>query len=198
MLLWHGSRTTNFAGILTQGLRIAPPEAPVTGYMFGKGGFLPLNIFLLVFFNRFLVPQFTLPIFHPKALTTPTLRSKTTRFYLYLFISHLLLYLISYFYFLFLQQGILLLCQVALGEMNELVAADYNADKLPPGKHSVKGLGRTEPDPKDQGILLAFSPIVWLDHFWNFFPFCRFGNTVVPFGQGKPTGVKNPNGYTLQ
>ena len=36
-LLWHGSRTTNFAGILSQGLRIAPPEAPVTGYMFGKG-----------------------------------------------------------------------------------------------------------------------------------------------------------------
>ena len=30
-LLWHGSRTTNFAGILKQGLRIAPPEAPVTG-----------------------------------------------------------------------------------------------------------------------------------------------------------------------
>lgn len=37
MLLWHGSRTTNFAGILSQGLRIAPPEAPSTGYMFGKG-----------------------------------------------------------------------------------------------------------------------------------------------------------------
>ncbi|GJP52654.1 hypothetical protein CLOM_g11752 [Closterium sp. NIES-68] len=37
MLLWHGSRVTNFVGILSQGLRIAPPEAPVTGYMFGKG-----------------------------------------------------------------------------------------------------------------------------------------------------------------
>jgi len=36
-LLWHGSRTTNYAGILSQGLRIAPPEAPSTGYMFGKG-----------------------------------------------------------------------------------------------------------------------------------------------------------------
>jgi poly [ADP-ribose] polymerase len=36
-LLWHGSRLTNYAGILSQGLRIAPPEAPVTGYMFGKG-----------------------------------------------------------------------------------------------------------------------------------------------------------------
>ncbi|KAJ3185854.1 Poly [ADP-ribose] polymerase 1 [Gaertneriomyces sp. JEL0708] len=36
-LLWHGSRVTNYAGILSQGLRIAPKEAPVTGYMFGKG-----------------------------------------------------------------------------------------------------------------------------------------------------------------
>lgn len=37
MLLWHGSRLTNYVGILSQGLRIAPPEAPCTGYMFGKG-----------------------------------------------------------------------------------------------------------------------------------------------------------------
>ena len=28
-----GSRLTNFVGILSQGLRIAPPEAPATGYM---------------------------------------------------------------------------------------------------------------------------------------------------------------------
>lgn len=39
-LLWHGSRSTNFGGILSQGLRIAPPEAPVSGYMFGKGIYL--------------------------------------------------------------------------------------------------------------------------------------------------------------
>ena len=32
-LLWHGSRATNYGGILSQGLRIAPPEAPVSGYM---------------------------------------------------------------------------------------------------------------------------------------------------------------------
>eukprot|EP00922_Rhytidocystis_sp_ex-Travisia-forbesii_P045182 GHVS01067353.1.p1 GENE.GHVS01067353.1~~GHVS01067353.1.p1 ORF type:complete len:1047 (+),score=168.20 GHVS01067353.1:315-3455(+) len=36
-LLWHGSRLTNWVGILSKGLRIAPPEAPSTGYMFGKG-----------------------------------------------------------------------------------------------------------------------------------------------------------------
>lgn len=39
-LLWHGSRTTNYSGILSQGLRIAPPEAPVSGYMFDKGIYL--------------------------------------------------------------------------------------------------------------------------------------------------------------
>ncbi|KAA3675832.1 poly [ADP-ribose] polymerase, partial [Paragonimus westermani] len=37
MLLWHGSRLSNWVGILGRGLKIAPPEAPVTGYMFGKG-----------------------------------------------------------------------------------------------------------------------------------------------------------------
>ncbi|CAH8561738.1 unnamed protein product [Schistosoma turkestanicum] len=37
MLLWHGSRLTNWVGILGRGLQIAPPEAPCNGYMFGKG-----------------------------------------------------------------------------------------------------------------------------------------------------------------
>ena len=32
-LLWHGSRPTDWVGILSEGLKIALPEAPVTGYM---------------------------------------------------------------------------------------------------------------------------------------------------------------------
>jgi hypothetical protein len=36
-LLWHGTRLTNFDGILTHGLKIAPPDAPKTGELFGKG-----------------------------------------------------------------------------------------------------------------------------------------------------------------
>jgi len=32
-LLWHDSRTTNFAGILSQGLRIAPPEALIVSFL---------------------------------------------------------------------------------------------------------------------------------------------------------------------
>lgn len=37
MLLWHGSDASNICGILTKGLKVAPPEADATGYMFGKG-----------------------------------------------------------------------------------------------------------------------------------------------------------------
>ncbi|KAK3172011.1 hypothetical protein OEA41_004095 [Lepraria neglecta] len=39
-LLWHGSRGCNFGGILSQGLRFAPPEAPANGKAFGKGIYL--------------------------------------------------------------------------------------------------------------------------------------------------------------
>jgi len=39
-LLWHGSRLCNSVGILSEGLRIAPPEAPMSGYLFGKGIYL--------------------------------------------------------------------------------------------------------------------------------------------------------------
>ena len=42
--------------------------------------------------------------------------------------------------------GLLLLSEVALGSMSELTEAK-NVKKLPPGCLSVKGLGRTAPDP---------------------------------------------------
>merc|ERR1719471_1506821 len=119
-LLWHGSRTTNFAGILSQGLRIAPPEAPVTGYMFGKG----------VYFAD--------------------MSSKSAN-YCYATAKN--------------PWGLLLLCEVALGKENELMAADYKADKLPKGKQSVKGCGEIAPDPENE---------VPMDE----------GKTVVPMGPG--------------
>lgn len=100
-LLWHGSRTTNYAGILSQGLRIAPPEAPVTGYMFGKG----------VYFADMVSKS---------ANYCHTSQSDPT--------------------------GLLLLAEVALGNMHELKKAAH-ITKLPKGKHSVKGMGRTAPDP---------------------------------------------------
>lgn len=100
-LLWHGSRTTNFAGILSQGLRIAPPEAPVTGYMFGKG----------IYFADMVSKS---------ANYCHTSQGDPV--------------------------GLLLLGEVALGNMHELKHASH-ISKLPKGKHSVKGLGKTTPDP---------------------------------------------------
>lgn len=104
MLLWHGSRLSNWTGILSQGLRIAPPEAPVTGYMFGKG----------VYFADMVSKSANYCCTSP---SDPV--------------------------------GVLLLSEVALGNMNELFHADYNANDLPIGKLSTKGVGRTVPDPKE-------------------------------------------------
>ena len=41
--------------------------------------------------------------------------------------------------------GLMLLCDVALGNMYEARKAEY-VEKLPPGFHSTKGLGKTAPD----------------------------------------------------
>ncbi|XP_063361002.1 poly [ADP-ribose] polymerase [Cydia amplana] len=100
-LLWHGSRVTNFAGILSQGLRIAPPEAPVTGYMFGKG----------IYFADMVSKS-----------ANYCCTSKSS------------------------PHGVLLLAEVALGNMKECNAATY-IEKLPAGAHSTWGQGRTQPDP---------------------------------------------------
>ncbi|CAI8050123.1 Poly [ADP-ribose] polymerase 2 [Geodia barretti] len=131
-LLWHGSRLTNWVGILSQGLRVAPPEAPVTGYMFGKG----------VYFAD--------------------MCSKSAN---YCFASRAR------------QDGLLILCDVALGQTNDLLAADYHADQLPRGKHSTRGLGSVAPDPKQSKKLPD--------------------GCLVPLGTSTQTGVHNPHGYTL-
>ncbi|KAI8347889.1 poly polymerase catalytic domain-containing protein [Mortierella sp. GBAus27b] len=102
-LLWHGSRMTNYVGILSQGLRIAPPEAPVTGYMFDKGAYFADCV------------------------------SKSAN---YCFTnSHNNI-------------GLMLLCEVALGDMHELEHSDSNAkaNSQKAGKHSTKGCGLSYPD----------------------------------------------------
>ncbi|XAR61350.1 NAD(+) ADP-ribosyltransferase [Bertholletia excelsa] len=108
MLLWHGSRLSNWTGILSQGLRIAPPEAPATGYMFGKG------VYFADMFSKSANYCYSTP-------------SSTV--------------------------GVLLLCEVALGDMAELLQANYKADKLPEGKLSTKGLGATGPNVSEARIL---------------------------------------------
>lgn len=100
-LLWHGSRLTNYVGILSHGLKIAPPEAPVSGYMFGKG----------VYFAD-MVSKSANYCFTSKQNNT----------------------------------GLMLLSEVALGDMHELYGADY-ITKLPKNKHSTFGIGKTQPNP---------------------------------------------------
>lgn len=117
MLLWHGSRIVNFAGILSAGLKIAPPEAQQTGKMFGNG----------IYFTDMIskAANFCLP--------TP---QNTT--------------------------GLVLLCEVALGNVQEMVTGQFiTAETLPPNVHSVKGVGKVVPDPKgfhlgDDGVLVPY------------------------------------------
>uniref|UniRef100_A0A3P8X0S0 Poly [ADP-ribose] polymerase n=1 Tax=Cynoglossus semilaevis TaxID=244447 RepID=A0A3P8X0S0_CYNSE len=129
-LLWHGSRLSNWVGILSQGLRVAPPEAPVTGYMFGKG----------IYFAD--------------------MSSKSAN-YCYPSQNN--------------NVGLLLLCEVALGNSNELRDADYKAGELPTGTHSTKGLGRTRPDPKNSVT----------------------DGVTVPMGPGVTTGATQSHSYSL-
>ncbi|XP_021955336.1 poly [ADP-ribose] polymerase [Folsomia candida] len=125
-LLWHGSRITNFAGILSQGLRIAPPEAPVTGYMFGKG----------VYFADMVSKSSN--YCHPS-------RDNTS--------------------------GLLLLCEVALGNMHELKRANDNLCKAPKNFQSVKGCGQTHPNPAESVTLPS--------------------GVEVPLGKPIPSSIKN-------
>lgn len=113
-LLWHGSRLSNFAGILSQGLKIAPPEAPVTGYMFGKG----------IYFADMVSKSANY------CCTTPSN-----------------------------PVGLLLLCEVALGDMYECTKAEY-ITTLPEKKHSTKGIGMTEPPNEEtvDGVIVPMGP----------------------------------------
>ncbi|CAK6432434.1 unnamed protein product [Pipistrellus nathusii] len=131
MLLWHGSRLSNWVGILSHGLQIAPPEAPITGYMFGKG----------IYFAD--------------------MSSKSAN---YCFASRLK------------DIGLLLLSEVALGQCNELLEANPEAEGLLQDKHSTKGLGKMAP---------------------NSASFVTLNGSTVPLGPAHDTGVLNPDGYTL-
>ncbi|XP_008158719.2 poly [ADP-ribose] polymerase 2 [Eptesicus fuscus] len=131
MLLWHGSRLSNWVGILSHGLQIAPPEAPITGYMFGKG----------IYFAD--------------------MSSKSAN---YCFASRLK------------DVGLLLLSEVALGQCNELLEANPEAEGLLQGKHSTKGLGKMAPSPAS---------------------FVTLNGSTVPLGPAHDTGILNPDGYTL-
>ncbi len=49
--------------------------------------------------------------------------------------------------------ALILLCEVALGDMNEKMQTDYNAANLPKGKNSTKGCGVTHPNPSESVLV---------------------------------------------
>ncbi|XP_057448680.1 poly [ADP-ribose] polymerase 1-like [Lotus japonicus] len=100
MLLWHGSRLTNFVGILREGLRIAPPEAPSNGYNYGKG----------VYFAD---------LVNMSAQYCNTDKKNPI--------------------------GLMLLSEVALGDIYEVIKEKEYMDIAPEGKHSTKALGQEMP-----------------------------------------------------
>jgi hypothetical protein len=105
-LLWHGSRLSNIAGILSNGLKIAPKEAPVTGAMFGKG------------------------VYFASCFTKSA----------------------NYMHTDSSGNGVMLLCEVVLGECYQCKHAQYITD-LPAGKQSTWGMGTNTPDPSGTSIL---------------------------------------------
>lgn len=137
MLLWHGSAVVNFAGILSQGLRIAPKEADPTGYMFGKG----------VYFADVLAKSLGYARPAPPTNNTSGWARALGRGGLY--------GRNRYNAWGNSQPQaeeekpdptvLLLLCEVALGTMNGLVEAKY-MEKPPAGFDSTKGCGSNGPD----------------------------------------------------
>jgi len=102
LLLWHGSGIYNFLGILSEGLRVAPPSAPSTGYLYGKG----------IYFADML------------SKSLPYCRNS----------------------------GLLLLSEVALGQMHQVEEPHY-FEAPPEGCNSVMALGTSGPNFSDSVVL---------------------------------------------
>lgn len=117
-LLWNGTRLSNYAGILSQGLKGAPVEAPSTGLLFGKG----------IYFSD---------MSSKCALNLNCHLSENT--------------------------GLMLLCDVALGEPHRVTVPTPNV-KLPADRYSVFCPGQTGPLPKNEvkskdGLTIPMGPL---------------------------------------
>jgi len=149
-LLWHGSGIVNFNGILSQGLRIAPPEADASGLAFGKGVYFADSVTKSLGYCR----DFSGSFGNMSAAAAQN-RSRYNRY------------------------GsssnddddvdptaskCLLLCEVALGTSFEAHEAEY-MEAPKPGTHSTKALGARAPDASrsvttPEGVLVPCGPLV--------------------------------------
>ncbi|XP_055324089.1 poly [ADP-ribose] polymerase-like [Sitodiplosis mosellana] len=121
-LLWHGSSLTNFVGILSTGLKLAPPDVIIHGKAFGNG------------------------IYFADAVAKSSHYCNTSEE----------------------NEALLLLCEVALGDIYE--AYDFNSCLMGPpnGKHSVKGIGSGYSRSKitrADGVLVPYGPVVFGDEY---------------------------------
>ncbi|GMF31430.1 unnamed protein product [Phytophthora lilii] len=125
-LLWHGTKRTNLMGILSQGLRVAPPEAPHHGYAYGKG---------LYFANvaekslNYCDAPYALPALDKDGKPdTTTTKTREVHY--------------------------MLLCEVSLGNPTEVTTtAAWGSDPLPrEGMDSVKAMAVHNPDPRGELI----------------------------------------------
>ncbi|KAL6564174.1 Poly [ADP-ribose] polymerase 2 [Orobanche minor] len=125
MLLWHGSRLTNWTGILSQVCHLILEENMIR--------LKPYQVCAL------LLPK------HPSQVTC------LAKEFILLICSQKVLIIV-------VQPKVpMLVCcfyvSVALGDMAELLTANYQADKLPAGKLSTKGVGSTAPDLSEAATL---------------------------------------------
>lgn len=143
-MLWHGSRITNFYGILSHGLKIAPPEAPIVRKYWN---FAIKIIVICIEYNFIII--YRLDICLVKAFT---LRASFHSEELYDCIRMKFLDASSKSANYSLsdpnQPGLMLLSEVALGNMHKMTQADDKIHKnLPSEKNSVLGIGRWSPNP---------------------------------------------------
>lgn len=117
-LLWHGSNLTNFVGILSNGLKLAPSDIEIHGKAFGNG------------------------IYFADAIAKSLHYCNESKE----------------------RESLLVLCEVALGNIHELKTFDSTLKNPPNGKHSVEGVGkqnlRSEIVCKD-GVLIPDGRVVF-------------------------------------
>lgn len=128
-LLWHGSRLTNFVSILSSGLKIAPPEAP------GKYIFFP-SIKMQNLFQTFNLHKLNNKIsatgyMFGKGIYFADVVSKAANYCLTNRTNNV---------------ALLLLCEVALGQTQDLYFSNANITGLPnQQQQSVRACGATFP-----------------------------------------------------
>ena len=135
-LLWHGTSPENMISIMATGLRIAPPEAPTSGWLFGKG------VYFADMFQKAknYTPLPSWPYAHKiKERLTPEQWENRPRAYL-------------------------LLCEVALGQMCPFITPTY-MESPAEGYDSTKAIGMKGPDFTNSltlpnGVIVPTGPVI--------------------------------------